>query len=68
MQVEAICDRVIIINNGKIVADKNSITISQDMEQGLWVRIVKIEEKQWLKWKENLIGYKILMIWFGVNF
>jgi ABC-2 type transport system ATP-binding protein len=65
-EVEAICDRVIIINNGKIVADKKlDNLISQDAEQVIEVEFdYKIEEEAIAK-MENLIGYKNThdMIW-----
>jgi ABC-2 type transport system ATP-binding protein len=46
-EVEAICDRVIIINNGKIVADKKlDHLISADKEQVIEVEFdYKIEEQ-----------------------
>ena len=46
-EVEAICDRVIIINNGKIVADKKlDNLISADKEQIIEVEFdYKIEEQ-----------------------
>jgi ABC-2 type transport system ATP-binding protein len=65
-EVEAICDRVIIINNGKIVADKKlDHLISADKEQVIEVEFdYKIEEQAIAK-IENLISYKNThdMIW-----
>ena len=65
-EVEAICDRVIIINNGKIVADKKlDNLISEDKEQVIEVEFdYKIEEQAIAK-IENLISYKNThdMIW-----
>jgi ABC-2 type transport system ATP-binding protein len=65
-EVEAICDRVIIINNGKIVADKKMDNlISEDKEQVIEVEFdYKIEEQAIAK-IENLTSYKNThdMIW-----
>lgn len=65
-EVEAICDRVIIINNGKIVADKKlDNLISEEKEQVIEVEFdYKIEEQAIAK-IENLISYKNThdMIW-----
>lgn len=65
-EVEAICDRVIIINKGKIVADKKlDSLISQEAEQVIEVEFdYKIEEEVISK-IENLISYKNThdMIW-----
>ena len=65
-EVEAICDRVIIINNGKIVADKKlDKLISADKEQVIEVEFdYKIEEQAIAK-IENLTSYKNThdMIW-----
>ena len=65
-EVEAICDRVIIINNGTIVADKKlDKLISADKEQVIEVEFdYKIEEQAIAK-IENLTSYKNThdMIW-----
>ncbi|MDI5948053.1 gliding motility-associated ABC transporter ATP-binding subunit GldA [Flavobacterium yafengii] len=65
-EVEAICDRVIIINNGKIVTDKKlNNLISEDKEQVIEVEFdFKIEEQAIAK-IENLVSYKNThdMIW-----
>lgn len=65
-EVEAICDRVIIINNGKVVADKKMDNlISEDKEQVIEVEFdYKIEEQAIAK-IENLTSYKNThdMIW-----
>ncbi|MGO4817890.1 gliding motility-associated ABC transporter ATP-binding subunit GldA [Flavobacterium sp. W22_SRS_FP1] len=65
-EVEAICDRVIIINNGKIVADKKlDNLISENKEQVIEVEFdYKIEEQAVAK-IENLTSYKNThdMIW-----
>lgn len=65
-EVEAICDRVIIINNGVIVADKKlDKLISADKEQIIEVEFdYKIEEQAIAK-IENLTSYKNThdMIW-----
>ena len=58
-EVEAICDRVIIINNGKIVTDKKlDKLISADKEQIIEVEFdFKIEEEAVAK-IPNLVSYK----------
>ena len=58
-EVEAICDRVIIINKGKIVTDKKLNTlISAEKEQLIEVEFdYKIEEQAIAK-IENLVAYK----------
>ena len=58
-EVEAICDRVIIINNGKIVADKKlDKLISAENEQLIEVEFdYKIEEEVISK-IENLVSFK----------
>jgi ABC-2 type transport system ATP-binding protein len=65
-EVEAICDRIIIINNGKIVTDKKlDNLISEDKEQVIEVEFdYKIEEQAVAK-IENLVSYKNThdMIW-----
>ena len=65
-EVEAICDRVIIINNGKIVTDKKlDNLISEEKEQVIEVEFdFKIEEQAIAK-IENLVSYKNThdMIW-----
>ena len=65
-EVEAICNRVIIINNGKIVADKKlDNLISEEKEQVIEVEFdYKIEEQAIAK-IENLFSYKNThdMIW-----
>lgn len=65
-EVEAICDRVIIINNGKIVTDKKlDNLISEDTVQVIEVEFdFKIEEQAIAK-IENLVSYKNThdMIW-----
>lgn len=65
-EVEAICDRVIIINNGKIVTDKKlDNLISEDKEQVIEVEFdYKIEEQAIAK-IENLVSFKNThdMIW-----
>ncbi|TDE45352.1 gliding motility-associated ABC transporter ATP-binding subunit GldA [Flavobacterium rhamnosiphilum] len=65
-EVEAICDRVIIINNGKIVTDKKlDNLISEDAVQVIEVEFdYKIEEEAIAK-IENLVSYRNThdMIW-----
>lgn len=65
-EVEAICDRVIIINNGKIVADKKlDKLISEDKEQVIEVEFDYQVEEQLLAKLENISSYKNThdMIW-----
>ena len=65
-EVEAICDRVIIINNGKIVTDKKlDNLISADKEQVIEVEFDYKIEEQAISKIENLVSYKNMhdMIW-----
>lgn len=65
-EVEAICDRVIIINNGKIVTDKKlDKLISEDKEQVIEVEFDYKVEEQLLAKLENISSYKNThdMIW-----
>jgi ABC-2 type transport system ATP-binding protein len=58
-EVEAICDRVIIINNGKIVADKKlDSLISENKEQLIEVEFDYKIEEQVISKIENLTSYK----------
>ena len=64
-EVEAICDRIIIINNGKIVTDKKLNQISESTEQTIVVEFdLKIEE-QFIQKLPNLTSHKNThdMIW-----
>ena len=65
-EVEAICDRVIIIDNGKIVADKKlDNLISTEKEQVIEVEFDYKVEEQLIAKIENLTSYKNThdMIW-----
>ena len=65
-EVEAICDRVIIINNGKIVADKKlDNLISAEKEQVIEVEFDYKVEEQLIAKIENLVCFKNThdMIW-----
>ncbi len=65
-EVEAICDRVIIINNGKIVADKKlDNLISVEKEQVIEVEFDYKVEEQLIAKIENLTSFKNThdMIW-----
>jgi ABC-2 type transport system ATP-binding protein len=65
-EVEAICDRVIIIDNGKIVADKKlDNLISENKEQVIEVEFDYKVEEQLISKIENLTSYKNThdMIW-----
>lgn len=58
-EVEAICDRVIIINKGKIVADKKlDQIISEEKEQVLEVEFDYRIEEQAIAKMENLVAFK----------
>lgn len=57
-EVEAICDRVIIIDKGKIVADKKlDILIATDKEQVIEVEFDFQVEEQMISKIENLVSY-----------
>ena len=65
-EVEAICDRVIIIDKGKIVADKKlDNLISTDKKQIIEVEFDLVVEKELIAKIENLSSYKNThdMIW-----
>lgn len=65
-EVEAICDRVIIINNGKIVADKNlDNLISAEKAQVIEVEFDFKVEEQLISKIENITSFKNThdMIW-----
>ena len=65
-EVEAICDRVIIINNGKIVADKKlDNLISAETTQIIEVEFDNKVEEQLIAKIENITSYKNThdMIW-----
>jgi len=65
-EVEAICDRVIIINDGKIVADKKlDNLISTEKEQVIEVEFDNTVEEQLIAKIENLTSFKNThdMIW-----
>lgn len=65
-EVEAICDRVIIINDGKIVADKQlDKLISADKEQVIEVEFDYKVEEQLIATMPKLVSYKNThdMIW-----
>ncbi|WP_338408496.1 gliding motility-associated ABC transporter ATP-binding subunit GldA [uncultured Flavobacterium sp.] len=65
-EVEAICDRVIIINNGKIVTDKKlDNLISEEKQQVIEVEFDYKVEEQLIAKIENLSSYKNThdMIW-----
>ncbi|MBK5193416.1 MAG: gliding motility-associated ABC transporter ATP-binding subunit GldA [Flavobacteriaceae bacterium] len=55
-EVEAICDRVIIINNGKIVADKKMNELRDEQEQIIHVEFDYLIEEIALKNLPNLIS------------
>ncbi|GIZ09179.1 gliding motility-associated ABC transporter ATP-binding subunit GldA [Flavobacterium sp. UMI-01] len=58
-EVEAICDRVIIIDKGKIVADKKlDHLISEDKQQIIEVEFDYKTEEQVIAKIENLVSYK----------
>jgi len=57
-EVEAICDRVIIINNGKIVTDKQLDNLMTEKEQVLEVEFDFKVEEQLIAKIPNLVSYK----------
>lgn len=59
-EVEAICDRVIIINNGQIVADKklDNLTSTEASEQIIEVEFDLTVEEELITKIENLTSYK----------
>jgi len=58
-EVEAICDRVIIIDNGKIVTDKNlDKLVSEEKEQIIEVEFDKVVEASLLANMPNIKTYK----------
>lgn len=57
-EVEAICDRVIIINNGKIVTDKKLNNLVKDEEQILEVEFDKQVDAALLEKLPNLVSSK----------
>lgn len=57
-EVEAICDRVIIINNGKIVADRNLNSLIKDKEQIIEVEFDFRVEEALIKTIPHLVSYK----------
>jgi ABC-2 type transport system ATP-binding protein len=58
-EVEAICDRVIIIDNGKIVTDKNlNKLVSEEKEQIIEVEFDKVVEASLLANLPNIKTYK----------
>jgi len=48
-EVEAICDRVIVINKGKIIADKNLKELKENQEQVIEVEFDYRVEKQFIE-------------------
>jgi ABC-2 type transport system ATP-binding protein len=57
-EVEALCDRVLIINNGKIVTDKKlDKLISQEKEQLIEVEFDKAVDIELISKIQNLISY-----------
>ncbi len=57
-EVEAICDRVIIINNGKIVTDKKLNNLVRDKEQLIEVEFDYRVEEQLIQTLPHLVSYK----------
>ncbi len=57
-EVEAICDRVIIINNGKIVIDKNLAELKDSKEQVIKVGFDYKIEEQFLQRLANITNIK----------
>lgn len=60
-EVEAICERVIIINNGKIVEDKNlNILVKEQLQQIISVEFDKEVSKEDFNQFDNLIGIEFI--------
>jgi ABC-2 type transport system ATP-binding protein len=57
-EVEAICDRVIIINNGKIVTDKKLNNLVKDEEQVIEVEFDKQPDEVLLQTLPDIVSYK----------
>ncbi|KAF2519915.1 gliding motility-associated ABC transporter ATP-binding subunit GldA [Flavobacterium salilacus subsp. salilacus] len=57
-EVEAICDRVIIINKGKIVADRKINSLSENKEQVIEVAFDYRVEEQLIQNIPHLVSYK----------
>lgn len=57
-EVEAVCDRVIIINEGKIVTDKLLTELKTSKEQIIRVTFDYKLEEQFIKRLPNITGYK----------
>lgn len=55
-EVEAICDRIIIINNGKIVTDKKLKNIAEDKQQVIEVEFDLRVEEQLLRTLPDLVS------------
>ena len=53
-EVDAICDRVILINNGQIIADENLIELKKNQEQVIEVEFDFKIEKQFVERIPNL--------------
>jgi ABC-2 type transport system ATP-binding protein len=65
-EVEAICDRVIIINHGKIVTDKNlDLLVSEKTEQIIEVEFDKVIDEKLFDNLQNIQSYKNLhdLVW-----
>ena len=65
-EVEAICDRVIIINHGKIVTDKNlDLLVSEKTEQIIEVEFDKVIDEKLFDNLPNIQSYKNLhdLVW-----
>ena len=65
-EVEAICDRVIIINHGKIVTDKNlELLVSEKTEQIIEVEFDKVVNEKLFDSLPNIRSYKNLnnLVW-----
>jgi ABC-2 type transport system ATP-binding protein len=59
-EVEAVCNRVLIVKEGQIVADENLITLSENQTQVIEVSFEGSVEKKYLEAMENAILVKNL--------
>ena len=53
-EVEAVCDRVILLNKGEIVADKNLVELKKNQDQVIEVEFDFKIEKQFISTIEHL--------------
>lgn len=57
-EVEAVCDRVIIINKGEIIIDKPLLALRESKEQNITITFDYKIEEQFLRELPNITGFK----------